>query len=526
MSHADSGGLINPGDPTCLHCDNDTSVSGQDEKMRSTHYDRLPADDDIELDIEKRESQEAVVALEVQYTAREEAKVVRKLDFHILSVVSVLYLLSYLDRGNIGNANAAGMSEDLHIGDPQYEWFLTIFYISYITFQWMSLLWKLLPPRIYVPCVVVAWGVFSTCGAAVQNWSQMMALRFFMGACEAGFVGVPYYLSFFYYRHELAFRTGLWLSVSPLASAFAGALAYGITEGHLVIESWRVLFLVEGLPTIVMGAATYFLLPNDAGSCRFLNDRETQIAIARTVRQSGRPDRGGHRINWKEVAKSCIDIKNLIPMLMYFSINVSFSSLPVFTPTILKGMGFTSIRAQGLSAPPYLVTFFLVIILSYISDRILQRGILIVIMASIGAAGFLILAVCEVTGVKYFALFLATGGVFPCVALTISWLNNNNASDSKRGAGFVIMQLVGQCGPLLGTRLFPASEGPHYKKGFYVCFSFLVLLACLALTLRTYLQVQNKKLDEKHGMAEGDPRNPQDAVGLEGEGNINFRYIL
>jgi MFS family permease len=118
-------------------------------------------------------------------------------------------MLSFLDRSNIGNANAAGMSKDLGISDPQYQWLLTIFYIAYIVFEWMVLLWKVLPPHIYATCCIFSWGLVSMLQGVAQTWHGMMALRFLLGVAEAGFgPGVPYFMSFFYLREELGKRIG------------------------------------------------------------------------------------------------------------------------------------------------------------------------------------------------------------------------------------------------------------------------------------------------------------------------------
>lgn len=104
-----------------------------------------------------------------------------------------------------------------------YQWLLTIFYISYIVFEWFALMWKLVPPHIWATFCVLGWGITATCQSATYSWSGMMAARFFLGLFEAGFgPGIPYLLSFFYLRHELGFRCGLFLSAAPLATCFAG----------------------------------------------------------------------------------------------------------------------------------------------------------------------------------------------------------------------------------------------------------------------------------------------------------------
>lgn len=163
-----------------------------------------------------------------------ERRVVRKMDFRIVTLVTALYVLAFLDRSNIGNAEIAGMSDDLHLIDPRtknddkYQWLLTIFYISYILFEFQALMWKLVPPHLWLAFCVLCWGIFATCQSATTNWSGMMALRFLLGVSEAGFgPGIPYLLSFFYLRHEVGVRIAVFLSAAPLATTFSGALAYG-----------------------------------------------------------------------------------------------------------------------------------------------------------------------------------------------------------------------------------------------------------------------------------------------------------
>jgi MFS family permease len=138
-------------------------------------------------------------------------------------------------------------------------------------------------------------GIMSTCMAAIHNWSGAMALRFFLGIFESGYgPGIPYLLSFFYMRRELGARIGWFLAAAPLANSFSGALAYGITSGkHLAIESWRILFLVEGLPTLVMAPIVLFFLPNSPQHIHFLTQEEKEIATTRSVRQVGAVERIG-----------------------------------------------------------------------------------------------------------------------------------------------------------------------------------------------------------------------------------------
>ncbi|KFX95719.1 hypothetical protein V490_03700 [Pseudogymnoascus sp. VKM F-3557] len=457
-------------------------------------------------------------------------QLVRKIDLNLMPLVVSLYLLAFLDRSNIGNAQTAGMGKSLGMSDGEYQWLLTIFYIPYITFEWLALMWKLIPPHIWAFITVLTWGLASTLQAAAFNWSGMMVCRFFLALAEAAYApGIPYLLSFYYMRNELGLRCGIYFSAAPLATCFAGALAYGITSGHAALENWRLLFLVEGLPSIAMAFVAFYVMPDSPEKAKFLNAEEKEAAKMRAMRQVGQE--GATRvgsINWKEVGVALLDVKNWITALMYFSCNVSFSSLPVFLPTILEGMNYTSINAQGLSAPPYFLSFLMCILTTWIADKTGQRGLMIIGLSLIGAAGYVILAAVTSTGVRYFAIYLAAAGIFPAIANILPWVLNNQGTDSKRGSGMALLNIIGQCGPLLGTRIYPKSEGPYYRKGFIICAAFMFFNGFLALVLRTLLQKQNKKLDEEERRV-GEPAGRDGKVALlaaENEGTFGYRYIL
>ena len=96
--------------------------------------------------------------------------------------------------------------------DGWYEWALSAFYIAYILFEWMSLLWKVIPAHIYISLIVFSWGVTASLQAVAVNYPMLICLRLLLGIGEAAFTGVPFYLSFFFKRRELAFRTAVFIS--------------------------------------------------------------------------------------------------------------------------------------------------------------------------------------------------------------------------------------------------------------------------------------------------------------------------
>lgn len=116
---------------------------------------------------------------------------------------------------DIGNARIAGMEEDLQTDPPRedwYEWALTGFYISYISFEWMSLLFKVVPAHILISMVVLTWGLTASLQSIATSYPVLVALRVILGIGEAGFTGIPFYMSFFFKRQELAFRVAIFIS--------------------------------------------------------------------------------------------------------------------------------------------------------------------------------------------------------------------------------------------------------------------------------------------------------------------------
>lgn len=215
--------------------------------------------------------------------------------------------------------------------------------------------------------------------------------------------------------------------------------------------------------------------------------------------------------------------------LSNFSTNVSFASLPLFLPTIISDFGdFTALTSNGLSAPPYLLCFFLIIIISFLSDRWRIRGPFAAFFATVAAIGYLILAVSTGTAARYASCFLIVS-VFVTVAMVLVWNANTNENESKRTGGVWIVQTVGQCGTVLGTHSFPASQKPYYRRGMWTGFAFSLLSATMCSALSFLLWKENKRRDELYGRVDqGLEAEVADAIEHDHSlpQEAKFRYII
>lgn len=503
------------------------------------HHRRDGDDDDPELlhdfsdsesDQEKRfvSPRNRAGTLSKEYTREEEAAVVRKLDRKLVIFLGFLYMLSFLDRSNIGNARIAGLEQDLSLTSSQYDWLLTAFYITYIAFEWMILLYRVVPPHVYISMCVLSWGLVASLQSVTTSFKQLLILRAVLGITEAAFgPGVPFYMTFFYKRSELAYRVGLQISAAPLATSFASSLAWVIVKvsQNGPIAPWRALFLVEGFPSILTAVAAWYYIPDSAAKARYLTARERKVAVLRLQaeqRQSQSASHGdgvsaaatssaslglslSHRLNVKDIVSTIRDPKSYLAALMFLSVNVSFSSLPVFLPTIIHSMSFSALTSQALAAPPYLFAFIFVLFVGRYSDQIADSRAWFLIAAAlwsalsyagIAVAGSLHESLGEAGSItiRYVAVYGAAMGLFASVTLIITWTLNNQPTATGKGTGLTILNVVGQCGPLIGVHVFPKTQGPFYVQGMAVCAAFMALgVAGLAAVLRLVLQRENAR---------------------------------
>lgn len=208
--------------------------------------------------------------------------------------------------------------------------------------------------------------------------------------------------------------------MAPLANCFASALAYGITHARSSVEPWRLLLLIEGAPTILIAPVVFFFLPDSPGTAKFLTQEQRTHAVER---MQTRDHTKKNAIHWRQFFDGIKDYRNIVHTLIHFMCNYSFAGLSNFLPTIVNAMGYTSINAQGLTAPVYFASFLCCIIAAIISDRYQKRAFVIAVAASIGAVGYLILATVEdmnKTGVRYLGVWLAVCGVFPALCVNVS----------------------------------------------------------------------------------------------------------
>ncbi|KAF2732760.1 MFS general substrate transporter [Polyplosphaeria fusca] len=452
-----------------------------------------------------------------------------KIDLWLIPWLSLLYLLSFLDRTNIGNAKVAKMEPDIGMVGRDYNNALTIFFISYAGAEPITnVILKRYSPRVFFTTIIFAWGAIMTVMGCVQNQAGLLACRWFLGLAEAGlFPGVNFYLSCWYKRSELGMRAALFFSAAALAGSFGGLLAAAITnmDGVGGYEGWRWIFILEGLITVFVGIFCWWMVNDFPDTARFLTPEE-KIRTLRRLRADNQTRAETEKFNRKYVYAALKDWKTWCYALMYMGCLCPLYSFSLFLPTILVGMGYEGTKAQLMSVPPYAVAAAMTVFIGWLADRTKWRGYCNMVVSFIGCVGFAMLLGTTNPHVQYAGTFLGAVGIYPTVSNTLSWASNNVEGAYKRGVMVGCVVGWGNMNGVVSSNIYMPTEKPKYTTGHAVVLAYMAV--CLfggSILTHVLLRIENakRKSGQRDNLLDG---KTEEEIRIMGDVRPDFIYTL
>ncbi|KAK2760789.1 hypothetical protein FQN54_002027 [Arachnomyces sp. PD_36] len=455
-----------------------------------------------------------------------EKKLIRKCDLHVVPILCFLFLLSFLDRINIGNARLQGLEKDLNMTGHDFNIALFIFFIPYILCEVPSnLILKRVAPSTWLSGIMIGWGVITICQGVTETFAGLVVCRFLLGIFEAGFVpGCIYLISMYYKRYEFQTRLNVFFSASILAGAFSGLLAYAIANMRGVggYNGWRWIFIIEGLVTIVVAAVSKLVIVDWPETAGFLNEEERALLIRRLTDDSGAATMS--KLNKKTAKRAFSDVKIYLGILMYFGIVNTGYATSFFTPTILHQLGWTALRAQVMSIPIFVVATVVALTTGVLTDFLRHRYAFTIIGCVITTIGYVIL-ICQESvsvGARYFAVFAITSGAYITQPVCMAWINNNSGGHYKRAISAGMQIGFGNTGGLVASNIFFDDQAPTYPVGFGVSLGLVWLTALTCTAFFYYLRRENKMRDE--GKRDHLLDLPTEEVDNLGDDHPHFRF--
>ncbi|KAI3394043.1 hypothetical protein diail_3262, partial [Diaporthe ilicicola] len=425
-----------------------------------------------------------------------EAKMMRKFDVWAVGLLGILYMLANLDRSNIGNANIAGLPEDLGLVGNQYGTAVTLLYATYVPFETpVAILLKIIGPNYLLTICCFCWGMVCLCTGFVQNWQGLYVCRLLTGFFEAGLIPcINVFLGMTYKKSERGKRSSVIFAFSALASAFGGIFAYGLTQIQTdgLFTSWRALFIVEGCLTILVCPVFFFLFPKSPTTAWFLTKEEKEMM---KLRYDLDPHWGvvDDEFSWKDVRLALTDPKFFAFFTFQFSVDISLYGFTTFLPAIIKGLGYTSIQANLLTVPIYfwgLVTFTFT---AYMSDRLNNRGYWIGGPLVCLVVGYAILISVDSLAVRYFACFITVMGIYPTTGMSLMWLSDNVARHFKRSTMVGATLTLGNTAGVAVGQIFVTGDSPRYIKGLSIAMGLSVVALAMVASLMVGMHLANKR---------------------------------
>jgi MFS family permease len=365
-----------------------------------------------------------------------EAAVMRKVTWRLVPFLMACFFFSLLDRVNIGFA-ALQMNKDLHLSPAVFGLAASMFFVSYFLLEVPSnLIMQKVGARRWISRIMVSWGFASAATAFVVGPYSLYAMRFLLGAAEAGFFpGVILYLTYWFPSEYRARVVGIFAVSIPLASFLGSPVSASLLgmRGVLGFRGWQWLFLLEAVPTVVLGCACFFVLTDRPAGAKWLTPEQRQWLTQRLEAEGTRTRPVGHIPLWKLLQNKYV----LVLAVVGSGASAAGTTLSIWQPQILKSFGLTTMQTGLLNSIPYGLASFLMVLWGRHSDRTQERRWHTAFPLALIAIGLVSTFLTHSLAPTVFMLCLALIGAYsfkgPFWALTSGWLSTTTVAAGLAG---------------------------------------------------------------------------------------------
>jgi ACS family tartrate transporter-like MFS transporter len=416
-------------------------------------------------------------------TSELERRAMRKVSWRIIPFIMLLYFVSYLDRVNIGFA-ALTMNQELGFSPAVFGFGAGIFFWGYFLFEVPSnIVLDKVGARIWIARVMITWGLISGMMAFVWDSTSFYALRFLLGAAEAGFFpGIILYLSYWFPARRRAAMTSLFMAAVPISVALGSPVSSALLETHGLagLAGWQWLFLIEAVPAVLLGIAVLFYMTDRPEKARWLKDDERAWLVDAMKAELAKKSGVSHHSIWRGLA----DIRVLALALVYFGTSAGLYTLGIWAPQIIKGFGLKNFEVGLINAIPPTVAIIAMYLWSWHSDRTNERTWHVTLACLVAAAGLAFAGSAGSVLSVVLALILVNVGISaakpPLWSMPTLFLSGPAAA-----TGIATINSIGNLGGFVGPTMIGwiKDQTGSFAGGLYFVGGLLVLSAILTLVL-------------------------------------------
>ncbi|TCZ56636.1 MFS transporter [Roseicella aquatilis] len=367
----------------------------------------------------------------------------------IMPFLILCYVVAYLDRVNVGFAKLQ-MASELGLSEAAYGIGAGIFFFGYFVFEVPSnIIMHRVGARLWIARIMVTWGLISAAFMFTSSETMFYVLRFLLGAAEAGFFpGIILYLTYWYPSHRRAKIITSFMAAIPVSAIFGNPISGLLMDGFQGVAGmagWQWMFLIEAIPAVLLGVATWFYLDDRIEDATWLAPEEKALLATNIAAENAVKDSSPHNLRGV-----LTDGRVWLMCLIYFCFVVGQYGLNFWMPTLVKASGVTGNVNIGLvSAIPYVCTFVVMLALGRSSDHFRERRWHLVVPSVLAAVGFSAATFAGSTTVAILCLSVAAAGAISCAPLFWS-LPTAFLAGAGAAAGIAWINSVGNLAGFVG----------------------------------------------------------------------------
>ncbi|RWU18216.1 4-hydroxyphenylacetate permease [Pseudomonas alkylphenolica] len=411
-------------------------------------------------------------------------QVMSRVSRRLLGFLFLLFMFSFLDRINIGFAGAA-MSRDLGLSAAAFGLANTVFYAVYIACGIPSnLMLERIGARRWIAVLVVAWGIASTCTMFARDETSLYVLRMLVGITEAGFLpGMLLYISRWFPSEYRSRANALFMIAMPVTATLGSIVSGFLLElnGTFGLHGWQWLFMVEGLPCVVLGMIAWYRLDDSPERARWLSTEEKQVLAALMARDREVATRNGGGV----ASGRWLTAGTMRLALIYFCMVTSMGMVNIWGPQMIAGFsaGAGNVVTGFLVAVPQVVTVFAMLWLGSHSDRLRERRWHTFAPLAIGAVGWLAAAFLHSPALQLLGISLASAGAFG--AMTVFWaFADQNLSSSAKVVGIAFINAFGNAATIVSSLMVGILKDHTQSFVSGICYAAVLLAIGAVLVIR------------------------------------------
>jgi ACS family tartrate transporter-like MFS transporter len=430
----------------------------------------------------------------------DEKRTVNKITKRILPFIFLLYIVSYLDRANVGYA-ALDMNKELGISSEVFGIVSGIFFIGYFLFEVPSnILLQRFGARKWIARILVTWGIVSVVTAFAKGATSLYIIRFLLGVAEAGFFpGIILYLNGWFRSKELARAIAMFMTAIPASYIIGGPISTWVMDNvnWLGISGWRWMFILEGAPAVILGILTFFILTDKPMDAKWLTDKE-KTWITDVIQKEREAVNGKKDAQQQNHKKALTDKKVWHLSLIYFVYITGSLGVGYWMPQIIKELSSSLSNTQigFISTIPYIAATIAMNYWAIRSDKIQERKMSTALPLIIGAICLVGAGLTKNPVLSMTFITLSLAGMYcfkgPFFALPANYLN-----PSVTVVGIAVINSIGNLGGTLGPYAIGALKDTTGSTGAGLIFLSVMLLIGFVLVLFIKTEKQQSKTLEK-----------------------------